>query len=645
MEARECRRERTHDGCQEKYINVVVPLLTVYRSQDDGEIDGKGGGQDAESTRYQEVSSRVCCGSNYINRSLDVTANQSTNKKLEKIKGKRGAKPKVVVPSSDEDVEVEDDLSVLEGKEEKMTMFSDEDDGLMEDEFDMAVVSGQQTSDGASSQDDEEEDEDDLERSLPRSTMVEDTSNLIIGADDVGQEDVGASQQRIQKIVAILNNLKAYAGQGFSRSELVSQLTRDLAAYYSYSEYMVEKILLLFPVSEAIEFLEANETARPVTIRANTLKTRRRDLAQALISRGVSLDPLDKWSSVGLQIFDSPVPVGATPEYLAGHYMLQSAASFLPVMALAPEEKERVLDLAAAPGGKTTYIAALMRNTGILYSNDPSKDRCKALAANIHRMGVRNAVVCIQDGRDFPSVIGGFDRVLLDAPCSGTGVISKDPSVKMSKTEDDFRRLTHLQKELILAAIDSCDANSKTGGYIVYSTCSITAEENEEVVQYALLKRPNVKLVETGLQFGRDAFSAFRGKQFHPAMKLAKRFYPHVHNMDGFFVAKLKKTSNKYPGSTLTANKVQNKDEVATTPVSRKQPNAPQTKRPAPSAPTNASAKKKLNATDKVQKSNATPQSVNAANPGAKAVPPSAKGSIKKSRNVNAKTIPSGNKK
>jgi ribosomal RNA methyltransferase Nop2 len=207
----------------------------------------------------------------------------------------------------------------------------------------------------------------------------------------------------------------------------------------------------------------------------------------------VNLDPLDKWSPVGLQIFDSPVPIGATPEYLAGHYMLQSAASFLPVMTLNPGDNERVLDMSAAPGGKSTYIAALMRNTGILYANDPSRDRCKSLAANIHRLGVRNSVVCTHDGREFPGVIGGFDRVLLDAPCSGTGVISKDPTVKMTKTEEDFRRLTHLQKELILAAIDSCDANSKTGGIIVYSTCSITVEENEEVVQYALLKRPTVR--------------------------------------------------------------------------------------------------------------------------------------------------------
>lgn len=191
--------------------------------------------------------------------------------------------------------------------------------------------------------------------------------------------------------------------------------------------------------SQALAFFEANETPRPVTIRTNTLRTRRRDLAQALINRGVNLEPIGKWSKVGLQVFESSVPIGATPEYLAGHYMLQAASSFLPVIALAPQPEERVLDMASAPGGKTTYISALLQNTGVVFANDSNKARTKSLTANVHRLGCKNVVVCSYDGREFPKVMGGFDRVLLDAPCSGTGVISKDPSVKVNKVGLEVR--------------------------------------------------------------------------------------------------------------------------------------------------------------------------------------------------------------
>lgn len=121
--------------------------------------------------------------------------------------------------------------------------------------------------------------------------------------------------------------------------------------------------------------------------------------------------------------------------------------------------------------------------------------------ANMHRLGVSNVVVANYDGRKLPSIFKKFDRCLLDAPCSGLGVIARDPSIKVQKTWEDVRKLSHLQKELIKAAIDCVDANSKTGGYIVYSTCSISVEENEAVIEYALSNR-FVKLVESGLEVG-----------------------------------------------------------------------------------------------------------------------------------------------
>ena len=182
-----------------------------------------------------------------------------------------------------------------------------------------------------------------------------------------------------------------------------------------------------------MQFIEANELPRPIVIRTNTLKAKRKDLARTLIGRGVSLEPLAEWSKVGLKINDSKVPLGATPEYLAGFYILQSPSSFLPVIALCPQPDEFIIDMAAAPGGKTTYIAQLMKNKGVIIANDSQKPRTKALYANCQRLGVTNTIITNYDGKKLPQIFQNCDRVLLDSPCSGLGLISRDPAIKSQK--------------------------------------------------------------------------------------------------------------------------------------------------------------------------------------------------------------------
>nr|CAD7432278.1 unnamed protein product [Timema monikensis] len=428
-------------------------------------------------------------------------------------------------------------------------------------------------------------------------------------SNEAKQEPLGLNevQQRIKDVVMVLSDFKRLREQNRPRSEYIELLRDDLCIYYSYNQFLMDRLMELFPVSELLEFLEASEVQRPLTIRANSLKTRRRDLAQSnagpkkyedvkhstviirelkepdkstltipsegedivipeepfipkrsqrankemppirlLETRGVNLDPVGKWTKVGLVIYSSTVPVGATPEYLAGHYIIQGASSLLPVMALAPQENERILDMCAAPGGKASHIAAVMKNTGVLFANDANQERIKAVVGNFHRLGVVNSIICSYDGRKFPTIMKGLDRVLLDAPCTGTGVVAKDPTVKMSKDQVDIQRCCNLQRQLLLAAIDCVNARSGTGGYVVYSTCSILPEENEWVIDYALRKR-DVKLVPMGLDFGTEGFVNYRHHRFHPSLKLTRRFYPHTHNMDGFFVAKLKKFSNIIP--------------------------------------------------------------------------------------------------
>ena len=433
-------------------------------------------------------------------------------------------------------------------QQEKARFSEDEDESDAEEKLTAANIAG------LSRRLDEEQEEDaaeaqlELEEAALQTNIDGDRPNVL---DDEGEDagpasrlapDLQLLRSRITDTIRVLDDFSKLSEPGRSRAEYTAQFIKDVCLYYGYSSYLAEKLFNLFTPREAFAFFEANESARPVVIRTNTIRTHRRELAQSLINRGVTLEPVGKWSKVGLQVFESQVPLGATPEYLAGQYIIMAASSFLPVMALAPQEHERILDMAAAPGGKTTYIAALMKNTGSIFANDSNKDRSKALIGNIHRLGVKNTIVCNHDAKEFPKVIGGFDRVLLDAPCSGTGVIAKDPSVKTNKTEKDFMQLPHLQKQLLLCAIDSVDHTSKTGGYVIYSTCSVSIEENEQVVQYALTKRPNVKLVETGLTFGVDGFVSYMGKQFDPKMKMTKRFYPHTYNVDGFFVSKFKKT-------------------------------------------------------------------------------------------------------
>uniref|UniRef100_A0A3Q3EQD9 NOP2 nucleolar protein homolog (yeast) n=1 Tax=Labrus bergylta TaxID=56723 RepID=A0A3Q3EQD9_9LABR len=484
----------------------------------------------------------------------DDDENEEEQQEQKGEKGKKGSKLAVKEMEDEEDEEDDDDDEELvddygtleDGSGEEETLFDKSDEDMEEEDTVQANM-----------------DEMDLFR-LPGAEESEKEGILPL--------DLKTIHQRIKDNIDVLCNFSTKREEGKERAEYVSLLKKDLCMYYSYNNFLIEKLMDLFPLSELVDFLEANEIQRPVTIRTNTLKTRRRDLAQALINRGVNLDPLGKWSKVGLVIYDSSVPVGATPEYLSGQYMLQGASSFLPVMALSPQEGELVLDMSSAPGGKTTYIAQLMRNTGVIVANDANADRLKSVVGNIHRLGVTNTVVSNYDGRQFPKVMGGFDRVLLDAPCSGTGVIAKDPAVKTSKDDADIHRSAHLQKELLLSAIDSVNAESSSGGYLVYCTCSIMVEENEWVVDYALKKR-NVKLVPTGLDFGKEGFTRFKERRFHPTLRLSRRFYPHSHNMDGFFVAKFKKFSNVIP--TAPTGK---EEESADAPDATVVPDSPEEK-------------------------------------------------------------------
>lgn len=444
--------------------------------------------------------------------------------------GQEQPKKKDLLADSDDDEEEESEDEDVDGSEED----DDSDDELPIEKANKRLKAKKEENDKLA--------EDELQLNIADKEKL-DLDEAMDVDKVISLQDI---QMRIKDVAAVLMDFSVNRDPTRSRSEYVEVLMKDLCTYYSYNEFLMETFMSVFAVNELLEFLEASEIQRPLTIRTNSLKTRRRDLAQALINRGVNLDPVGKWSKVGLVVFSSQVPLGATPEYLAGHYMIQGASSMLPVMSLAPQENERILDMCSAPGGKSSHIAAIMKNTGVLFANDLNRDRIHAVIGNFHRLGVVNSIVSCMNGVEYKKFMSGFDRVLLDAPCTGTGVISKDQSVKTSKSPTDIQRCYNLQRKLILSAIDCISAKSATGGYLVYSTCSILPEENEWVIDYALKKR-NVRLVPTGLDFGVEGFTSYREQRYHPSMKLTKRFYPHTHNMDGFFVAKLQKTSDEIP--------------------------------------------------------------------------------------------------
>ena len=461
------------------------------------------------------------------------------NAKWLKPKEKKSSK---LLEDSDEDEDDSDkDEDSKEGSESEEE--DEEEDELLEIEREAQLVDEEMEMEKA-------EAEEELRRTVREQTSVYHlpTHDEITTANADRVVPPSELRQHVESILEVLADFKARREQGRARKEYMDMLGYFLAELYGYLPELVEYFLTMFGPTETVEFMEASDKPRPMVIRTNTLKVRRKDLAAALIKRGVSLDPLASWSKVGLKIVESPVPMGATPEYLGGFYMLQSAASMCPVLALSPEPQEKVLDMSAAPGGKTSYIAQLMKNTGVVVANDLKAARQKATVANMHRLGVKNVIACIHDGRKMGHMFKNrFDRILLDAPCSGLGVISRDPSVKVQRTIEDVKQCAHLQKELLLAAIDALKCKNTTGGVMVYSTCSVSIAENEEVVQYALSKR-DIKLIDTGLDFGTPGFVRYQQKRFHPTLNLTRRFYPHVHNMDGFFVAKIQKLSDKIPG-------------------------------------------------------------------------------------------------
>jgi len=313
-------------------------------------------------------------------------------------------------------------------------------------------------------------------------------------------------------------------------------LVKELAEKYRYLNYMIKRYLEMFGKEETVQFLEANEQRLMPTLRCNTLRIDEEYFVNLFTKKGFILEKIPR-IAYGYRVFKTPFPLGATNEYLLGFYFLQSEASMIPVQELNPKPGEIIIDLAAAPGGKTSQIAQFMKNRGAIIAIDINRKRIKSLRSNLSRCGVRNALIIRMDGRQISDLDIQADKVLLDAPCSGEGLINRDPTRKTSRELKDILYLSGLQKSLIDAALTCL----KPGGSLVYSTCAIAPEENEFVINHAL-KNEGINVKKMDFIRGSPAFTDLMfGETLHPSIKEARRLYPHKDGTEGFFICKLQK--------------------------------------------------------------------------------------------------------
>ncbi|MFV7521877.1 16S rRNA (cytosine(1407)-C(5))-methyltransferase RsmF [Enterobacter quasiroggenkampii] len=289
------------------------------------------------------------------------------------------------------------------------------------------------------------------------------------------------------------------------------------------------------------DFIAACQRPLRRSIRVNTLKISVEDFLALVAPYSWQLTPVP-WCAEGFWIErdnEDAVPLGSTAEHLSGLFYIQEASSMLPVAALFADgnSPERVMDVAAAPGSKTTQIAARMGNRGAILANEFSASRVKVLHANISRCGIHNVALTHFDGRVFGAALPeAFDAILLDAPCSGEGVVRKDPDALKNWSVESNLEIAATQRELIESAFHAL----RPGGTLVYSTCTLNRDENEDVCLWLKAQYPDaVEFLPLNDLFA-SAQEAVTPEGF-------LHVFPQIYDCEGFFVARLRKTQAVAP--------------------------------------------------------------------------------------------------
>ncbi|MFC7200182.1 RsmB/NOP family class I SAM-dependent RNA methyltransferase [Halospeciosus flavus] len=282
-------------------------------------------------------------------------------------------------------------------------------------------------------------------------------------------------------------------------------------------------------------FLEACERPLPTTVRVNRLKTTVERTVEALESLGVGVERRS-WNDRLLELDLETDKPGNTWPYFHGWFHVQEEVSAIPAFVLDPEPGQTVFDACAAPGSKTTQLADLMDDRGLLVANDANLGRLSALRGNADRLGVTCAAVTNQDARQFEFERFGrdaFDAALLDVPCSGEGTVRKNPDALQEAGRETSESMAGLQRHILRRAVNL----TKPGGTVVYSTCTFAPEENEGVVDAVL---DDCRLVDYDIGLDHDdGLTEWNDAEYDESMTKAKRFYPHQNDAGGFFTAKL----------------------------------------------------------------------------------------------------------
>lgn len=307
-----------------------------------------------------------------------------------------------------------------------------------------------------------------------------------------------------------------------------------LARKYGYLPFMVERYLHILG-GETVDLLEANEEPLPETIRCNSHLIDCRLLEDRMEEKGFILEPIP-FTRHGYIVEEQLIPVGATHEYLQGYYYIQDPGSMTVVSHLDPRPGEVIIDAAAAPGGKATQILQETGDSALLVAVDINRRRMRALRSHLNRMRFTSYILVRQDSRRLPPGLEA-DRILLDAPSSGEGIIRKDKSRKKSRRPEDLRMIHELQYTMLYSLLDRL----KPGGVLVYAACTTAVEEGELVIARLLESRDDIKVEDGGAYPGDPGVEEYARLRLPSDVRLCKRLWPHRHGTEGFFICRMRK--------------------------------------------------------------------------------------------------------